>query len=43
MLNINEIKLVNIWTKNYPVVFHWGWHNGYGLSMKETIDKSEFG
>ena len=43
MLNTIELKYIDKWTREYPLVFHWGWLDGYGLSMKEAMQNPGFG
>lgn len=43
MLTKIELELVNKRTQEYPLVFHWGWLDGCGLSLHQAIQQPGFG
>jgi hypothetical protein len=42
-LTRDEIKVVRQRAMQYPVVFEWGWHKNYPLSLHEVIDHPGYG
>jgi hypothetical protein len=43
MLTKAELEFVNKCSKEYPLVFRWGWLDGCGLSIHQAIGRPEYG
>jgi hypothetical protein len=42
MLSKQELKLINDWSSEYPLVFEWGWLDG-GLTLHQAVQVPEYG